>query len=320
MDGEFVAAEVTEAPAEEAAVDVPVVEAEPETPEQAETKARAARLALYEEKLVASREKRQAQRIAERAKAERRAALDERRQAAEFAAAEKAKYQGLGTVGKIKETAAALGLNPRDFADAVNREAIEYSTPEAAAKREQARIDAQFAEQKAEIEALRKERADAIEAERAHAHQSNLVTHFQAAAADPAFKNLRIEYPDEALLDHAQYYDKNPRELHKHAREFGVRLTQPEKGFTMHELLQVLSAAQAAHDAGKQARQAANAPPGEQSGKAPTVNGTAERRNAGTVTNELATQRASPGPKVSGSIKERLQRSIDEEIRRSSGS
>ncbi len=302
---------------ETVAADVAAVE---ETPEQAETKARAARLALYEEKLTASREKRQAQRTIEKAKAERKAAAAERQAAAEHAAAEKAKYEGLKKAGSIKQTLELLGKNPREFIEEAQREAIEYSTPEAAAKRAQEALDAKFAEQQAKIDALVKEREDALAAEAARNEHQRLVTHFQKSLDDPAFKALRVEYPDEVLLDHAQHYAANPAELHQHARTYGVRLTDPHGRFTMHELLQVLSAAQAAHDAGKQARQAAQSPPEGQTGKPPTVNGTAERRNAGTVTNDLASQRASPGPKVSsGSVKDRLAASIEEEIRRYSG-
>ncbi len=313
IDGGEVAADVGDvADAADAAVEA--VEAV-ETPEQAETKARAARLALFEEKLVASREKRAEQRVIEKAKALRKEAANERRLAAE----ERAKYDGLKT-GTFKETLSALGRDPVETFKEMSREAIEYSTPEAAAKREQARLDAKDAELQARLDAIEaKEAAQAKEA--AHrAEQSRLVTHFQKAVEDPAFEALRIEYPDEVLLDHAQHYAENPKELQQHAASYGVRLTDPHGRFTMHELLQVLSAAQAAHDTAKQARSAARRPPEAQAGKAPTVNGTADRRNAGTVTNDLASQRASPGPKVStGSVKDRLAQSIEEEIRRYSG-
>ncbi len=309
------AVEATEGVATEGATDIETQVVE-ETAEQVEAKAKAARLALYEEKLIASREKRQGQRIAERARAIQKQAAEDRRLAAE----ERAKYDGLKKAGTIKQTLEALGKNPREFMEEAQREAIEYSTPEAVAKREQERVDARIAEQQARIDALEKERTDAIEAQRAQAYDTHLVTHFTNTLADPAFKDLRIAYPDEVLLDHARYYDKHPLELHQHAKTYGVRLTQPQKGFSMHELLQVLSAAEADYNAGKQARLAATAPPeAQQNGNPPTVNGTAARRNAGTVTNELASQRASPAPKVSGSVKERLAQSIEEEIRRHSG-
>ncbi len=286
-----------------------------ETPEQAETKARAARLALFEEKLVASREKRAGQRVIEKAKALRKEAANERRLAAE----ERAKYDGLKE-GSYKDTLIALGRDPVKSFEEMSREAIEYSTPEAAAKREQARIDAKLEELKARQDAIDKREADQAADVAARAEQSRLVTHFQQAVADPAFEALRDEYPDEVLLDHAKHYAENPKELRQHAASHGVRLTDPHGRFTMHELLQVLSAAQVAHDTAKQARSAARRPAEAQAGKPPTVNGTADRRNAGTVTNDLASQRASPGPKVStGSVKDRLAQSIEEEIRRYSG-
>lgn len=292
--------------------------AAPAIEESPETKARAARLALYEEKLVASREKRQAQRVVEKAKAERKAAAAERKAASE----EKAKYDGLKT-GSFKETLTALGRDPRQTFEELQREAIEANTPEGIARKEAAKVQAQLDELKAEREAERAERETekaafaAREAEiAAHAHQAHIASKFQEAASDPAFADLRIEYPDETLLDHARYYDKHPAELHQHAKSFGVRLTAPEKGFTMHELLHVLSAAQAAHNAAKQARLAARSPAEAQLGKPPTVNGTAERRNAGTVTNDLASQRASTGPAVSGSARERMKQRIEAEVRR----
>jgi hypothetical protein len=287
-----------------------------QTPEQIDAAARVARLALFEEKLTASREKRMSQRLAERAKAERKAAAEDRK----AAAAERAKYDGLKE-GSYKDTLTALGRDPLKSFEEMQREAIEYSTPEAAEKRARAELDEKFAKQQARIDALEKERADALAEQQERSERSRLVTHFQETVADPAFKALRLEYPDEALLEHAEYYAKpaHTAELRTHAKTYGIRLTDPQGRFTMHELLQVLSAAQAAHDAGKQARLAATAPPEAQPGKSPTVNGTAERRNAGTVTNELASARALPGPKASsGSVKDRLQQAIDEEIRRHS--
>ncbi len=242
----------------------PLVEEVAETPEQAETKVRAARLALFEEKLVASREKREAQRVVERAKAARKEAANERRLAQE----ERAKYDGLKE-GSFKDTLKALGRDPQKTFEEMSREAIEYSTPEAAAKREQVRIDAKLEELKARQDAIDKREADQAAEVAARAEQSRLITHFQKAAEDPAFGALRIEYPDEVLLDHAQHYAAHPAELRKHAAAYGVRLTDPHGRFTMHELLQVLSAAQAAHDTAKQTRSAARRPAEAQAGKPP---------------------------------------------------
>ena len=289
--------------------------AEPETPEQADAKARAARLALYEEKLKGQREKRQAQRLIETARAERKAAQDDR----DAAKAERAKYDGLKT-GSYKETLEALGRDPRKTFEEMQREAIEASTPEAQARRDKAdaerALEERFKPVLSELEQLREERKLML-AERAEHHIS---TSFQKAAADSAFADLRIEYPDEALLDHAKHYDKHPDQLRAAAVQFGVRLTAPEKGFTMHELLQVLSAAQAAHNAGVQARRAAQRPAEPQSAAPPTVNGTAPRRNAAANGNELASSRA-PGKAETSSLspRDRLRQRSAEEIRRNGG-
>ncbi len=304
---------VPEAPLEQTTTETVETQATEVDPE---AKARATRLALFEEKLKAKREENQAKQLAARAKADRLAAKAER----DAAAAERAKYDGLKQ-GTYKETLEALGRDPRKAWEEMNREAIEASTPEAQARRDreeaQRALDERFKPVLSELEELREERKTYL----AQAHENRLVGGFQRAAADPAFKDLRIEYPDEALLDHARYYDKNPGDLRVAAKQFGVQLTDPNKGFTMHELLQVLSAAQSAHNAGVQARRAALSPAEPQSAAPPTVNGTAPRRNAGTaVGNDLASQRASAKAEVSGmSVKDRVRARIDAEIRRSGG-
>ncbi len=286
-----------------------------DTPEQTEAKARAARLEFFQEKLVGQREKRQAQRLAERAKAERKAANADR----EAAKAERAKYEGLKE-GSYKDTLTALGRDPAAVYAEMQREAIEASTPEGIARKAAAQLDERLAAQQARIDALERERSETVARSAAQQHEHLLVSHFTKAVEAPEFANLRDEYPSDALLDHARHYDKHPQELQAHAQQFGVRLTDPSGRFSMHELLQVLSAAQAAHEAAAQARRAARAPVEAEAGKLPTVNGTAERRNAAPVTNDLASARASSGPKInSGSVKERLARSVAEEIKKSYG-
>lgn len=296
-------APVTAAPVVETDPDAPTTEQTPEDP------ARVARVKLYEEKLVASREKRSAQRLEEKARADRKAAKQERQSAAQ----EHAKYAGL-KAGTFKETIAALGHDPAKVYAEMQREAIEASTPEAAARRQQETIDAALKAQQDRIDALEAERTQERQAAQSRQHAVQMQHHFKTALEDPQFIDLRIEYPDEALLDHAQYYDKHPGELRQHAAKFGVKLTAPQKGFTMHELLQVLSAAQVAHNAARQAREAAIRPPQAEPGKTPTVNGTADRRNAGTVTNELAQQRASSGPVESGSARARIRARLEQEV------
>ncbi len=288
-----------------------------ETPEQAEAKAaKVARSKLLEEKWQEAREKRQAAKIKEQARAERQAAAEDRK----AVAAEKARYDGLKT-GSYRDTLVALGRDPAKTFAEMQREQIEASTPEAQARRQREEderaLEERFKPVLSELEQLRAERAQWA----ADAHASAIQNSYQHAAADPAFANLRIEYSDEVLLDHASYYDKKPQEFFAVADEYGVKLTHPGKGFSMHEVLQVLSAAQAAHDSGVQARRAAQRPAEHQSAS-PTVNGTAPRRNAGTAPgNGLASERGPTGAADSAvlSPQDRMRARARDEIRRSGG-
>lgn len=308
--------DAAEAIPEGSVVDAPVAEtitetaaaADDTTPDTPEVQAQKARLALLEEKLKKSRETRQAQRLEERARSDRKQAASERRAAAD----ERAKYDGL-KAGSFKETIQKLGHDPAKVFVEMQREAVEASDPAAIARREQEAITATIREQKERIDALERERQDSVAQARAQQRDANLQHHFTQALQDPAFRDLRIEYDDASLLEHAKYYDKNPKELHQHASTFGVTLTNPGKGFTMPELLKVLSAAQAKHNEAKQARQAALSPAQADEGRTPTVNGTAARRNAGTVTNELAQTRASSGPVETGSVRDRIRARIEQE-------
>ncbi len=291
---------------------------EAETPEQAEAKARAARAEILATKLADARAKRHGERLKAQAKEERRAAAADR----EAAKAERAKYDGLRT-GSFKDTLKTLGRDPIKTWEEMNKEAIEASTPEGAARRDretaeqrererEAALEERFKPVLSELEQLRAERVQWA----ADVHRSKVHGAFQHAAADPAFKELRIEYDDDALLEYATHYDKNPDQFRAAAHQYGVRLTAPEKGFTMHELLQMLSAAQAAHNSGVQARRAAQRPPEQQSGP-PTVNGTAPRRNAAVTGNDSANGRATGTEDSALSPKERMRQRAREEIRRS---
>ena len=254
---------------------------------------RAARLKLFEEKLADRRAKNQGERIKAQARAEKKAIEDERR----AVAAEKAKYEDINgklRTGSFRDTLTALGRDPSKTFAEMQQEAIEASTPEGQARREreaaeqrekekEAALEERFKPILSELEQLRAERAQWAE----ETHRHNIQQSFQHVAADPAFRELRIEYDDGALLEYAHMYDKNPDAFYAAASDYGVRLTSPGKGFSMHEVFQVLSAAQAAHNSGVQARRAAHSPPERQSGT-PTVNGTAPRRNAAAPGNDLA--------------------------------
>ena len=258
-------------------------------PPDPDAEVRAARLKLFEEKLADRRAKNQGEKLRAQARTEAKAIADERK----AVAAEKAKYEGLKT-GSFKQTLSALGRDPvKTFAE-MQQEAIEASTPEGAARREkeaaeqrekekEAALEERFKPILSELEQLRAERAQWEE----ETHKTKIGQSFQHVAADPAFRELRVEYDDDALLEYAHLYDKNPGAFYEAAAQYNVRLTSPGKGFSMHELLQVLSAAQAAHSSGVQARRAAHRPPERQSGS-PTVNGTAPRRNAAAPGNDLA--------------------------------
>jgi hypothetical protein len=301
------------APATEGA-SPPVVETPvANTPEEAEAQVKAARALLFKEKLNSHREKSTTKRALAKARQEAAAAKADR----EAAAAERAKYEGLKS-GSFKETLAALGRDPRKTFEEMQREAIEASTPEAQARREreelQREIEAKLTPLQQEVERLRAREAAALQ----RSHEQAIVSSYHTVASDPAFRDLRIEYPDETLIEYARHYDKNPHEFHELARQYKVPLTSPERGFSMHEILSLLSAVQAEHVRGMQARRQALNPAGAQAAPSQTVNGTAPRRNAGTaIGNELASARASTGPAVSGSVRERIAARREEEIRRS---
>ncbi len=291
-----------------------VTEATEATPEQVEAKARAARVALFEEKLKGAQEKRQAQKLAERAKADRKAAQADR----EAAKAERAKYDGLKD-GTFRQTLETLGRDPLKTWEEMNREAIEASTPEAQAKREEAArqkaLDDRLTPMQEELKQLRAEREQFL----ADQEQHRITTNFQRELANPVFEDLRIRHSDEALFDHAQYFIKHPEIIHTAAKTHGI-LTDHAKGFTMNELLRVMAAVQAAEDSEVQARRSARRPAEPQSAP-PTVNGTAPRRNAATaIGNDLASQRAAAKPEVSAlSPRERLRQRVGSEIRKGGG-
>jgi len=311
-------AESGDAPAE-AADGLKGAPSEQSSPDDSEATARKARLALYEEKLADARAKRKGQRLAEQARAARKAAAADRAEAAK----ERAKYDGLKE-GSFKETLTALGRDPMKAYEEMAREAIEATTPEGQAKRQEARerereaalqkhLDEQLSPVQQELELLRKEKAEWA----ARTHEHAIASNFQREVADPMFADLRIEYADEALIEYVKHYDKNPSDFHAAAKRYGVSLTNPQGLFTMREILSVLKSAQDEHERGKQSRRPAQSPAEAQPGKPRTVNGTVERQNAGTaIGNDLASERASPGPVVTGSVRERLRARTEAEIRR----
>jgi hypothetical protein len=288
-------------PAETTEGEAPVAPAEQAAPppeENEATKAQAAKRALLEARLAEVTERRKAQRLNERAREAARAAEADRQAAAEV----RAKFDALKQ-GNFKEGLAALGRDPRQVFEEMQREAIEANTPEAEIKRLRADFERQMGEKleplQKTIEQLQRERAVLA----ARDHDAQLQTAFMAEVQDPEFLSLRTEYDDVDLVGYVKHFDQNPEAFHASAKQYGVQLTNPNRGFTMREILTVLKAAQDAHDQGRQQRAArlqATTAPAAPSAKTPTVNGTAPRGNAGTtIGNDLAGERASTGRRLS---------------------
>jgi hypothetical protein len=307
---------VTESPITES----PTAEATPAAPDP-EAAEREKRHAILEEKLRYHRE-RAAKARAEARERDMATRLEQERKALEE---EKATYEGLKR-GSFKEVLQKLGRDPSKTFEEMQREAIEASTPEGKLRRELEALKQEVVSNveplKQQVQALIEERKALQEQIREQRYVAEVSTSMKEVLAAPEFEDLRVEYPEEVLLDHVRYYDKHPQELIAHARTFKVPLTAPSKGFTMHELLSVLSAAQAAHNAEVARRRGALRPAEPSNPANPTVNGTtAATRNAGNaIGNELAAGRAASKPDDSHlPVAERIRRRQEEEIRRLGG-
>jgi len=262
--------------------------------------ARKTKHALLEEKLAETRERRQAQRHAERARAERKQAEADR----QAAAAERAKYESLKT-GTFKETIAALGRDPTEVFNEMQEEARIAGTPEAQLKSMRAMFEKQLAEAieplKKTIEQERAEKAELRERE----ENARFGAEFTRAIQDAAYARIREEYSDE--------------QLYKFARNVKHDLTQQGKRFTILDVLKVLKDSQDEHDADKARRNrtqtATQSSAAQAASEKPTVNGTAERRNAGTTLgNDLASSRASGrGSRTHSTRADRIRKLIDED-------
>lgn len=279
-----------------AAAETPATEITTETSApDPEAEIRTARHKILEEKLAAQREARQAARLAERALAERKAAEADRQAAAQERAAIQ---EGRKDFRKFFQ---ANGMNPREAYEEMTRQAIEADTPEAKIKAMQAawkaELEAQVAPLKQEVEQLRAERARLAQ----EAREAAISRAFTSEIEQPEYQSLRIEYDDQDIFGHVQRFAESPESFYPIAKKYEVALQEPQGRFTMREVLQVLKAAQDAHEAGKEPRRARlvpdhKSPADSQSAQpAPTVNGTAARSNAETITNDLASTRASSG-------------------------
>ncbi len=304
---ESASADGGESPAETAETATTASAASPEAPNEAKL-----RHQLLEEKLAAAREERQRVRAEmDRAKAAADAAEADRKAAAE----ERAKYDNLKK-GTFLETIKALGHDPRETFEQMKAEAIESGTPEAQIRKMEERFAAQVASYEKKladtiaplqetIDRLTKEKAEAAE----QATEAQFAADFQAHL--PQYEGLRSEYDDEALFGIVRGLKNDPSRLYAHAQSLG--LTLPANGFNMIHILDVLKATQERHERIKRERQAKAAPPPAAPAAAKTVNGTTDKRNAGSALgNDLATSRASGSvAKPRLTFEQRIQREIE---------
>lgn len=263
---------------------------------------------LLREKLRETRERVQARGLGRKAReqAQRAAALAQQAQAdRDQAAADRARWADLGKSGNIIDTLKETGRDPAEVFKQMQAEALRAGTPEAQIEALAKRFESELSEVKKENQALRKERERDEAKRQSDAFESKFAADFKRVVADDAYGELRDEYGDDRLLQLVSGFRDAPEEVKvAEAKRVGVRLTSPERGLTMKEILSVLKAIQGEHDSGKAtrraARTAANPSQSDQQPdtEKPTVNGTAERRNADkttTIGNDLASQRASGG-------------------------
>jgi hypothetical protein len=252
--------------------------------------------AILEAKLEAAREANAARKARQEAEAAKKQADDDRA----AAAAERTKWEHLRE-GTFKEGIAALGKDPRAVFEEMQREAIEASTPEFQIKQMRAEFEKQMGEKlkplQDTVEELRRQRDELAAKEQ----QRELQTHFGQALEAPDFRELRIAYDDDVLFGFVNDFAADTETFFKLADQYKIPLTDPSQGFTMREGLQVLKAIQDEDTLKRQQRAARFAPPAAPSASAtPTVNGTAERRNAGeAISPDLAGERAAPPRELS---------------------
>lgn len=248
---------------------------------------------LFAEKLAKVRADRRASTALRDAEAKRKEADRDR----EAVAKERALFaEGRKDIRKFIE---ANGMSPKEAYEEMTRQAIEADTPEAKLRAAQEAWKAELAETIAPLKKTIEELTAERDAARSQNADQGFATDFQQTVTGDAFKELRVEYSDAQLLEHAKRFRDDPRFFHDVAKEYSVTLTNPGRGFTMLDILNVLKSVQDKHREGVEKRRAALAPPQSEAAEqaaSPTVNGTAARRNAGqTIGNDLATARAADG-------------------------
>lgn len=167
---------------------------------------------------------------------------------------------------------------------------------------------------KEELERLKKEAADARE----QATNERFRGDFARVAEVPEFRSLRVEYDDDVLFRFADGLRRDPARMVSTARHLKVALTGRDGGFNMMDIFRVLKAQQDQHEQSKQQRaarfQAApSSPQAPQASSAkPTVNGTAEKRNAGTVLGNALVSETATGEEPRLSRRDRVRKMIEE--------
>ena len=233
------------------------------------------------------------------------------KKAREEAEAERAKWQGIGKNQSWLEAVKAAGHDPRKAFEEMQAEARRAGTPEAQLESMSKAFEAKIAQLEAEKIAplqkqLEEERAEK-EALRKQATEQRFVNDFQRGLGDDRFKSLLDEYDPPDLFRIANGLRNDPERLFNAARQLNVSLTGDDGTFSMVDILSVMRATQAAHQARMQRRNQNAAPQTSQASqqqppqaKAP-VNGTVERNAApSTIGNDLASSSASEADVLRG--------------------
>jgi hypothetical protein len=276
--------------------------------------------AELEAKLQADRDRRALKRERQRAKEERERAARER-EAAEAARKEGETHRDTwAKAGKdrpILDILKEAGREPREVFEVMKAEALKAGTPEARIEALDKAWEAKF---NALEETLTSERTQREEREKQIAEQQAahaFASDFQRGMQDDKFAPLLEEYDAPILFQMARTLRDDPPRLFHWAKHLGVSLTHDDGGFTMTDILSVMTAQQAQHQTKREQRRNQQAapqtpsPPGQQpaSARTHTVNGTAARNAGTTIGNQLAAARAADAtPPARETREQRLKR------------
>lgn len=274
------------------------------------------RRSLLAEKLEEARARRQ-ERKASRSHREHEGRTKQQLES-ELAAAqtERARLEKIGKgpfAGVLKE----LGRDPLQTFREMEAEAADINTPEGALRRLKSQTDETIAELNRKIDTLAKDRErdqEELKTERKTSAERELISRFETDFGriihDPAWRSLRVAYDDDVILAYAHTYRRDPSSLHAAAKLHKVRLTDPSRGFTMHEILTVLNAAQEDYEAKRKSREARLAGQSGDHADRSTVNGSTAPESRSTIGSDLASTRAS-GERRRLSRREKIDAEID---------